>query len=147
MIGKSIDTDCTFCNWWGVAYNGKLCVKCGKTSNYIPEEPQFYEYTSTAVYGNNPTYAGYDLGYEPDAVHNWFGLTYASYLALPRAILQHMPNEWQNRFVQCLNELSNMVDFDDNYAVNLRDNKGKFKKDPLSQYRRFPKERVPWKKT
>jgi hypothetical protein len=129
--------DCKYCNWYGVAHNGKLCVKCGKICNYIP--PQTNPFPPAAA-------IWVDYGPEPDAVHGWFGLSYASYLALPRSILQNMPDSWQNRFVACLNELSDMVNFDDNYSVNLRDKKGRFIKDPLAQYRRFPKEKVPWRK-
>lgn len=42
---------------------------------------------------------------EAEAVHGWFGLTYANYLVLHRTLLQSMPDEWQNRFVACLREL------------------------------------------
>lgn len=42
---------------------------------------------------------------EPEAVHDFFGLTYANYLVLHRTLMQSMPDEWQNRMVQCLNEL------------------------------------------
>lgn len=42
----------------------------------------------------------------PDgAIHEWFSLTYANYLILPRSVLQSMPLEWQDRFVSCLREL------------------------------------------
>lgn len=39
-----------------------------------------------------------------DRIHNWFGLTYASYLVMPRLALQEMPDEWQRRFVELLEE-------------------------------------------
>ncbi len=42
---------------------------------------------------------------DDDAVHRWFGLSYANYLVLPRTLLQSMPAEWQRRFVGCLEEL------------------------------------------
>lgn len=42
---------------------------------------------------------------EPEAVHGWFGLSYSNYLTLPRTLLQSMPDEWQHRFVACLNEM------------------------------------------
>ena len=41
---------------------------------------------------------------EPD-IHQYFGLSYASYLVLPRSALQSMPAEWQTRFVGMLTEL------------------------------------------
>lgn len=42
---------------------------------------------------------------EHEAIHGWFGLSYANYLVLPRTLLQSMPDEWQSRFVACLREL------------------------------------------
>jgi hypothetical protein len=42
-----------------------------------------------------------------DAVHDWFSLTYASYLVLPRVLLQSMPVHWQRRFVKMLKDLDN----------------------------------------
>lgn len=129
--------ECKCCCWWGIAHNGKICEKCGCKASYTPPLTDSFR-AAAGIW--------VEYGPEPDAIHNWFELSYASYLALPRAVLQHMPQDWQNRFVQCLNELSDLVDFDDNYSVNLRDKKGRFKKDPLSQYKRFPKEKVPWRK-
>jgi hypothetical protein len=32
-----------------------------------------------------------------ELIHNWFELTYAQYLTIPRSILQSMPVEWQRR--------------------------------------------------
>lgn len=73
-------------------------------------------------------------------IHDWFGLTYASYLVLPRSVLQEMPLGWQKKFVALLEEVQGAVDpelADDNYAVQLRDRKtGRFKLDPLRVYRR-----------
>lgn len=40
-----------------------------------------------------------------DAIHTYFGLSYANYLVLPRTLLQSMPDQWQTRFVTLLNEL------------------------------------------
>lgn len=37
-------------------------------------------------------------------IHTAFGLSYASYLTLPRTLLQSMPIAWQERFVACLDE-------------------------------------------
>lgn len=50
-----------------------------------------------------------DLVLEPDDVptdvHTWFGLSYANYLVLPRALMQSMPQPWQHRIIACLREL------------------------------------------
>ena len=37
-------------------------------------------------------------------IHDYFGLTYASWLTLPRVLLQEMPFEWQAKFTELLNE-------------------------------------------
>lgn len=42
---------------------------------------------------------------EHEAIHTWFNLTYANYLVVPRSVLQSMPDEWQQRFVGCLEEM------------------------------------------
>lgn len=42
---------------------------------------------------------------DPEAIHGFFGLTYANYLVLHRSILQSMPPAWQREFVALLEEL------------------------------------------
>ncbi len=74
-----------------------------------------------------------------DPVHQFFGLSYSSYLVLPRAAMEQMPTDWQAKMVALLEEAQNR--FDDEllnveYSVNVRGKKGKFKKDPLANYRR-----------
>ncbi|MFE1784091.1 hypothetical protein ACFW9F_16270 [Streptomyces sp. NPDC059506] len=44
-------------------------------------------------------------GIRTDAIHTYFGLSYANYLVRPRTLLQSMPDQWQTRFVALLNEL------------------------------------------
>lgn len=44
-------------------------------------------------------------------IHNWFALSYAQYLTIPRSVLQSMPVKWQGRFVNCLNELDRLIDW------------------------------------
>jgi len=39
-------------------------------------------------------------------VHTWFSLSYSNYAVLPRTLLQSMPDEWQERFVALIGELS-----------------------------------------
>lgn len=46
-----------------------------------------------------------------ESIHNWFELSYAQYLTIPRSVLQSMPEEWQARFVQCLKELDESIDW------------------------------------
>jgi hypothetical protein len=73
-------------------------------------------------------------------IHEFFGLTYASYLVLPRVFLESMPDDWQARFVEMIEEIPEVLDIDpeysSNYTVHLRDEKGRFKRDLYSQYRR-----------
>ncbi len=75
-----------------------------------------------------------------EPVHEWFELSYANYLTIPRSVLQSMPTEWQSRFVKCLDELDETIDWrpqdGGRYSVQLRDKDGKFTKDPLADYER-----------
>lgn len=74
-----------------------------------------------------------------EPVHEWFGLTYAQYLTIPRSVLQSMPKEWQDRFVQCLDELDEKIDWrphEGRYWVKLKDDKGRYVSDPLMDYER-----------
>ena len=76
---------------------------------------------------------------EDDYIHNWFGLTYANYLILPRSILQSMDAEWQKKMVDLLNDLEDKMreeylqDMPD-YSVNAKDSNGKYIKDPYRYY-------------
>ena len=64
-------------------------------------------------------------------VHTMFGLTYAGYFTVPRATLQHMPVEWQRKFVKLVSELP----ITPTYQVQRRDERGKFIKDPFARYK------------
>jgi hypothetical protein len=37
----------------------------------------------------------------------WFGLSYASFLVLPRVMMEAMPDEWQRKMAVLLNEYDN----------------------------------------
>lgn len=39
-----------------------------------------------------------------EALWNYFGLTYASFLTLPRACMHEMPDEWQAKMAELLHE-------------------------------------------
>lgn len=59
-----------------------------------------------------------------EPIHEWFELTYAQYLTIPRSVLQSMDLEWQARFVACLEELDDTIDWrppEGRYWVQLRD--------------------------
>ena len=71
-------------------------------------------------------------------VHEWFELSYAHYLVLPRSLMQAMPIEWQERMTQCLREMRaacERLDINDQYTVLLRGKKGRIVSDRYSQYR------------
>lgn len=75
---------------------------------------------------------------EDDYIHNWFGLTYANYLVLPRSILQSMDAEWQKKMVELLDELNEKI-IDEGiilmpeYSVEAIDN-DKIITDPYQNY-------------
>lgn len=82
---------------------------------------------------------------ESEPIHRWFQLSYSSYLVLPRSILQSMPVEWQRRFVECIHEMEEAAPEDAQgvtYTVNLRNEAGRFVRDPYSSYERG-RRRVP----
>jgi hypothetical protein len=84
-----------------------------------------------------------------EPIHVWFELNYAQYLTIPRSVLQSMPLEWQSRFVACLEELDDAIDWrpqNGRYYVYLKDANGKYAKDPFMDYQRGSR-RVPLKRT
>ena len=69
-------------------------------------------------------------------VHDSFGLTYASYLAVPRSLLQEMPAEWQHEFTRLMDAFNDAFPgHDAEYAVFLRGERSRFERDPLRNYR------------
>ena len=86
-----------------------------------------------------------DLGKEDQQydgpVHLWFELSYAQYLTVPRLALQSMPLGWQVRFARCLQELDEKLEWrptEGRYWVKLKDDKGRYVRDKLEDYRRAP---------
>lgn len=75
-------------------------------------------------------------------VHEWFELSYAKYLTIPRSLLQSMPVEWQERFTRCLRELDDALPWrprpGDRYWVTLKDQHGHRMDDPFDEYRHAP---------
>jgi hypothetical protein len=72
-------------------------------------------------------------------IHDWFELTYAQYLTIPRSVLQSMPEQWQKDFVQLLENLDDTIDWrpkEGRYWVKLKDKKGRLIDDPLMDYER-----------
>ena len=74
-----------------------------------------------------------------ESVHEWFGLSYASYLVLQRSILQSMPPNWQEKFTELLKEVldaSQELDPPSSFMVRATDSNHKFIADPYRDYQR-----------
>ena len=72
-------------------------------------------------------------------IHDWFELSYAQYLTVPRLVMQSMPVEWQSKMVALLCELDNTFDWrpkEGRYWVRLKDSQGRYCNAPLGDYRR-----------
>ena len=82
-----------------------------------------------------------DLETSNEPIHDYFELTYSSYLVLPRSVLQSMPIPWQRALVALLREAEDVCDRYDvpkvpTYQVRARDAQGRFVQDPLASYER-----------
>jgi hypothetical protein len=79
-----------------------------------------------------------------DPIHMWFSLSYASYVVIPRTVLQSCSRETQLAVVRAFElvqkeEQTNRGQNwpgDADVSVNLRDENGRFIKDPLADYKR-----------
>lgn len=43
-------------------------------------------------------------------LHEWFGLSYASFLTIPRVLMREMPDEWQGKMAALLREYDETFD-------------------------------------
>lgn len=73
-------------------------------------------------------------------IHEWFGLTYAQYLIIPRSVLQSMPEEWQEKLVELIEELDETFEWrrDGQYVI-FRNHKGRmmpYSEDEFGDYNR-----------
>jgi hypothetical protein len=71
-------------------------------------------------------------------IHEWFELSRAEFLTIPRIALQSMPQEWQRKMVMLLEELDEKIDWrpkEGRYWVFLRDDHGKLHSTNLESYR------------
>lgn len=46
---------------------------------------------------------------------DWFGLSYADWLTIPRVALQSMPEAWQNKFFELLDRMFESLEFPKGY--------------------------------
>lgn len=76
---------------------------------------------------------------------SWFGLSYASFLVLPKSLMHEMPDEWQEKMADLLEEYDQTFDTSDvchSVSVVAKNKDRKFMKIPewLLNYRRPNKE-------
>jgi len=67
-----------------------------------------------------------------DKVNDWFSFSRASFLVLPRVLMESMDDEWQEKFVELLEQYDNTFDdgIDGYPIVQLKGDNGKMKKMP-----------------
>jgi hypothetical protein len=72
----------------------------------------------------------------------WFSLSYASWLTIPRVLMEEMPDDWQSKMADLLSEYDEIMShvnsqYDLETSVSVK-KKGKFAKMPreLCNYRR-----------
>lgn len=74
-----------------------------------------------------------------EPVHEWFELTYSSYLVLQRSIMQSMPVQWQTKMVALLEEAreacEGLKDLPSSFQVRAKKD-GKYVEDPYRDYQR-----------
>lgn len=80
-----------------------------------------------------------------DKLMTWFGLSYASFLTMPRVLMQEMPDEWQSKMADLLDEYDHTFDTSkvvDGTKVLAVDDRNKFIKWPydMLNYRHPRKE-------
>lgn len=44
-------------------------------------------------------------------IHDWFELTYGQFLVVPRVIMSAMPEDWQERMVELLDQMDESFDY------------------------------------
>jgi len=78
------------------------CLTCGMASYHPQDIAHLYcGKCHKFHYGPNDLDPG---DYAP--IHMWFGLTYASWLTIPRVLMEAMPLQWQKDMVRLLNEFN-----------------------------------------
>ena len=80
-----------------------------------------------------------------DVLWEWFGLSYASWLTIPRVLLHAMPDEWQGEMAKLLNEYEDAFPNQPELGTRVQITKeGKLIKTPswLLNYRHPDKEAI-----
>lgn len=71
-------------------------------------------------------------------IHEWFELSHAQFLTVPRLVMESMSIEWQEKMARLLDEMDEALDWrprEGRYWVRLRDARGRFSEAPLWDYR------------
>ncbi|MEO0975987.1 MAG: hypothetical protein AAFY24_01960 [Pseudomonadota bacterium] len=75
-----------------------------------------------------------------DRLSRWFGLSYASWLTMPRSFMQQMPDEWQRQMAILLEQYDDALtwpeDLPSSYVVARKDNRFTSWPDWVVNYRR-----------
>lgn len=77
-----------------------------------------------------------DLNRQP--IHDWFELSYAQFLTVPRLVMESMPLDWQRKMAALLQEMDDTFNWrpaEGRYWVRLKDARGRFTDAPLADYR------------
>lgn len=80
-----------------------------------------------------------DGNLQESPIHGAFELSYASFLVVPRLLMEAMPYEWQKNMVDLVNELNEKFDWETNsMSVSFRNELGHFTESDrnLCNYRR-----------
>lgn len=76
--------------------------------------------------------------YFDSPLDEYFELSYAQFLTVPRLVLQSMPQQWQEDMLKLLREMDNTFDWrpkEGRYWVKLKDAQGRYTHAPLNDYR------------
>jgi hypothetical protein len=66
-------------------------------------------------------------------INNWFELSYAQFLTVPRLVMQSMPQEWKEKMAALLNEMDDTFDWrptDGTYWVKVKGEDGRLRNPP-----------------
>lgn len=78
------------------------------------------------------------IEFRDSPISNWFELSYAQFLTVPRLVMESMPLLWQKDMVALLEKMDDTFDWrpkEGRYWVKLKDGSGRFCDAPLSDYR------------
>ncbi len=78
---------------------------------------------------------------------DWFELSYAQFLTVPRLVMESMPLDWQRQMAALLRAMDDTFDWrpkEGRYWVRLKDDRGRFAYAPLDDYRHGSVEHLRW---